>query len=324
MSYYPVQEPTPVEIGQLREYLSTDGSTRYFCSTCGCHIFRWTGDSGWEVTTGVMKGPVDQGLNSQQEASWEEHIGVADTKDGGLAKWLPDIPKSPAQQPQHGDSSALASSGRGHGESLRARCDCGSISFHVTRPDEDSRRPHSDYPDLMIPYCEEENKDLICNPRDGKWWLRDNKYLAGTCACRSCRLSSGFEIQTWAFIPRANIFNHFKDGTGEELVPLDFVQPPWTILQAYQSSHGVYRNFCGRCGATVFWHNDDRSDLIDVSVGLFCAPEGARATEWLDWWKSRVSFEEETGRGRWGNEGRRAIVFTGRLRKGLIESAGDE
>ncbi|KAK4102824.1 hypothetical protein N658DRAFT_494886 [Parathielavia hyrcaniae] len=31
------------------------------------------------------------------------------------------------------------------------------------------------------------------------------KYLSGTCACHPCRLTSGFEIQTWAFIPRRNI-----------------------------------------------------------------------------------------------------------------------
>lgn len=284
----------------------------------------------------MMKGPTNREHDGQQEASWEKHIGVAGTRDGGISKWLPEILEIPLridmdprtafriEQLQNGNSPALGPAGQGQDDVLMASCDCANIKFYVTRPHEGSTRPHAGYPDLMVPYCEQENRSLICNPRDEKWWLRDDKYLAGTCACRSCRLSSGFEIQTWAFIPRSNIFIQLKDGAGEIVVPLDFTQLPSTYLQAYQSSQGVCRNFCGTCGATIFWHNDGRSDLIDVSVGIFRAPEGARATKWLDWWKARVSFEEETERDRWGNERLRAILLIQGLRRGLRDDFGED
>ena len=73
---------------------------------------------------------------------------------------------------------------------------------------------------------------------------------------------------------------------------LDFATLPKGILRSYRSSPGVIREFCPGCGATIFWHNHDRAELIDVSVGLFNA-SGARAEDWLDWWMHRVSFAEE-------------------------------
>jgi hypothetical protein len=140
----------------------------------------------------------------------------------------------------------------------------------------------------MIPYYTKD--ESIPNPDHQTWWLRtDNtKYLAGTCACRSCRLTSGFEIQTWAFIPRSNIIFHIRSRSSAEAA-LDqseahhFATLPDGILHSYESSPGVFRESCPICGATVFWHDKRRPQLFDVSAGLFCAPDGARAESWLDW-----------------------------------------
>ncbi|KFY06101.1 hypothetical protein V491_08857 [Pseudogymnoascus sp. VKM F-3775] len=170
---------------------------------------------------------------------------------------------------------------------LGASCYCGTVKFHITRPTPESTLPKSQYPDLIIPYLRRSPE--IVNPNDRKWWIRGNRYLAGICACNSCRRCSGFDMQTWAFIPRANIFMHHPDKPR----PLDFSNLPEGMLRSYNSSPGVTREFCPGCGATVFWHNTDRPELIDVSVGLFRAPDGARAESWLDWWKERVSFAED-------------------------------
>jgi hypothetical protein len=148
----------------------------------------------------------------------------------------------------------------------------------------------------MIPYHTKDPR--ISNPEDVKWWLRanDTKYLAGTCACRSCRLASGFEIQTWTFVPRSNVYFHLSTDGGDRdsgksvVLPLDFGKLPKGILRSYESSPGVLREFCGKCGVTVFWHDKWRPGLIDVSVGLVHADEGARAESWLEWWIERVSF----------------------------------
>ena len=63
-------------------------------------------------------------------------------------------------------------------------------------------------------------------------------------------------------------------------------------LKQYNSSEGIWRAFCGVCGAVVFYHNDKRPDLIDVSVGLMEAESGARAEEWLEWSRDEVSYAE--------------------------------
>jgi hypothetical protein len=303
------------------------------------------GEIVWEVTTGVLNNVVDF-------VHVERHGDVEETRDGGLSVFIAEqnhrpLPVSPDLVSQHREVKpdahpkgiAAAQSAHGHSrpqsqktdnDVLHAYCLCGTVKFHVTRPNTSSLLPHSPFPDLMVPY---HTKDpLIPNPGDEKWWLRTptttfpmgSKYLAGTCACRSCRLTSGFEVQTWAFVPRSNIYFHipqrlslylqhsaapydgglFEPGDvgGEVIIPLDFdemrklEQAGKAILRGYESSEGVAREFCPGCGATVFWHDANRPELIDVSVGLLDAPEGARAEEWLEWWVRRVSFEEEAGR----------------------------
>jgi hypothetical protein len=208
---------------------------------------------------------------------------------------------------------------------IQASCICGHVQFHITRPDERSRTPKSYFPDLMIPYRVKD--PLVCNPDDVKWWLRsgsngdtshsDNeactRYLAGLCACRSCRLTSGFELQSWTFVPRTNIIfptrsAHTGSSPGDApasdhpWVEADFDDlHDWDVLKAYASSDGVTREFCPGCGATVFWHDTARPELIDVSVGLLeWGDDGDGLGSWLDWWTERVSFAEESALGRSG------------------------
>ncbi len=63
-------------------------------------------------------------------------------------------------------------------------------------------------------------------------------------------------------------------------------------LRAYSSSQGVYRYFCGNCGATVFCAKD-RQSWVDVAAGLLRAEEGVRSERWLDW-KELGYLEEAT------------------------------
>ncbi|KAI0548483.1 hypothetical protein F4679DRAFT_550636 [Xylaria curta] len=240
---------------------------------------------------------------------------------------------------------------RVEGEVLKAFCHCRTVQFQITRPNATSKLPRSNYPDLMVPY--HTSSPQIQNPKDNKWWLRPRpsdhsietktveqgqltRYLAGTCACRSCRLTSGFEIQTWAFIPRSNIFFRIHESQrgalasgswrplsqnesdeGVDIVPLDFTTLPPSILTSYESSQGVRREFCSQCGATVFWRDRWRPELIDVSIGLLDAAEGVRAESWLDWWTERVSFAEDAGNGRTGQTAERAKSLIDTLEEGL-------
>lgn len=301
-------------VGKLRKYVASDGSQRSFRGTYGYHVFCLTGNE-WGVATSVMKGRLGEQEEGEASAKYQRHVGVGDTKDGGISAWLPIIDGLAfgTDAPPH----PVSSIGHQVDDSLPGSCDCGTVKFHVTRPTNASAQPRNNFPDLMYAYGGMD-ESLLKNPSDEKWWLRDNrtKYLAGACACRSCRLISGFEIQTWSFIPRANIVFH----VGARTVPLDVETLPARILHSYRSSPGVVREYCGTCGATVLWHNEERPDVVDVSVGLLSADEGAMAERWLPWWTGRVSFEEDAEKDQWSGKGRRAIMLVNALQEELKSS----
>ena len=267
--------------GKLKGYKSSTHRTRFFCEQCGAFIYNSTTDGLAEIYTGIL-----EGYGGIVELKQQDYM--ADTKDGGLSVWLPDIVAGKGQahrseQNQHTSESQCVSPEPQHSNSstkLPGYCHCGGVQFQITRPNDHSTKLSSPWPDLIVPYHSGSSE----NVEDVKWWLRKDgtKYLAGTCACNSCRLASGCDIQVWTFVPKTNIFQ-----PNDQL--MDFSMG---TLKQYQSSEGVYREFCSCCGATVFWHCDERPDLIDVSVGLLHAGNGARAESWLDWWTERVSFEE--------------------------------
>ena len=94
---------------------------------------------------------------------------------------------------------------------------------------------------------------------------------------------TGFELVTWAHVPRANI--RMIDGSPFQLEA--------GTLMHYDSSPGVQRDFCVRCGATVFFRKDGgKPEIWGVAVGLLQAESGARAEEWLGW-DAEVSMGEE-------------------------------
>ena len=306
----------PNAVDRLTKYDSSSKLSRYFCPDCVSPMFvevhgdpscEVHGDHVWSVSSGVIDRVDDHETGA--ELSLEQivqHDFVGDTRDGGLAVCLDQVNGQPVPfflaapgGPKHGgtvaellkrlreDPSIDSNHIRGYNDQpsgdqndLWAECHCGGVSFLVTRPNAASRQYSSPWPDLVVPYHSSSSKNL----EEVKWWLRENdtKYLAGTCACRSCRLGSGSPIQAWAFVPKANLLQRNGKALSYDM----------GTLKQVESSDGCYREFCDRCGANVFWHCLERPDLIDVSVGLLRAPEGARASTWLDWWTDRVSFRE--------------------------------
>ncbi|KAL3463159.1 Mss4-like protein [Aspergillus heterothallicus] len=278
-SYYPIHGKPLLE--NLLKYQQSDTLSRYFCGTCGSHAFAHsTHDSKYFVAAGLLdRPPQTKGL---------QHWGADDTKDGGLTSFLPgsSADKTRACWLNSQTSSQNITSAQFLGavqdsSQLLARCHCGGVELYITRPDSTSEELWSHWPDIIIPYNSGVSAE---NEEDVKWWLcaQKTKYMAGTCACRTCRLASGFPIQTWAFIPKSNILTAQK-------LPLAYEVG---TLKRFESSPAVYREFCNRCGASVFWHCDKRPQLIDVSVGLLQAGSGSRAEEWLEWATQRTSFAE--------------------------------
>lgn len=342
VSHLAINPPEHRILSELSCHESGDGK-RFFCGTCGCQIFQKfvvspalaslaqnLGDvqpptGFFAVATGVITESPDR-----QDGTRFGRAPTDDTCDGGLGPWLPVAEmKGRTQGPQ------TEAPQKSTCDSVPATCGCGNVKLLIQRPQEllvmrdkslkAVQLPWSPYPDLMFP-CKTTPKDKLDNPSDEKWYLRktgeESKYMAGTCACKSCRLITGYEIQTWAFIPRVAISilippdsattgsasnNSAAETTqnAESHIPLDFevlgnLPAGRNPLRSYESSPGVLREFCHGCGATVFWHSKVRPDLIDVSVGLLQAREGARAESLLEWWRDRCSFAEDAGLDRKG------------------------
>ncbi|PWY69567.1 DUF636 domain protein, partial [Aspergillus heteromorphus CBS 117.55] len=282
-TYYPLREQ-PRTLDGLREYHEADCIARYFCRTCGAHVFAHSKHTGqYFVAAGLL-------VEGPPQAQSIRHWRAAETRDGGLTSFLPgEMDTSSACWLRAVPSNQGSLSDVGHeqhtfrsSDELLARCHCGGVEFYITRPDSSSSVPTSPWPDLLAPYHSQSSE----NPEDVKWWLQDGntRYLAGTCACPSCRLASGFPIQPWAFVPKSNLYN-----TPGRQAQLEFGTG---TMRQYNSSPGVYREFCNRCGASIFWHDEERPLLIDVSVGLLRAEEGSKAERWLKWAMQRVSFTE--------------------------------
>ncbi|KAI9805475.1 MAG: hypothetical protein M1825_000726 [Sarcosagium campestre] len=274
----------------LRHYNSSETERRYFCRTCGAHLLRHDlSGHTWAVALGSLDRT--NGVTDVRGHTW-----VGETVDGGLAEWMGDLGGRQLDRHVTGPQSDLLPLGRdertttnnrlstGH-NILRGYCHCGGVRFWVTRPNVESQKARSRFPDLIRPYRTEDPS----NPDNEPWWLcDDSKYRAGTCACKSCRMASGFPIATWLFAPSVNIYG----SDGEAPYNLDTARRAGRLTR-YDSSPGVQRYFCPVCGATAFFRGDDRTGMVDVGVGLLRSREGARAADWLEWWTERVSFEED-------------------------------
>ncbi|KAL8723744.1 MAG: hypothetical protein Q9225_000039 [Loekoesia sp. 1 TL-2023] len=266
---------------QTVAYKTSDHLTRYFCGRCGASIYNHDSTTRNDH---VASGVVDK---TEGILTFKQHTFIGDTKDGGLSSWLEGL--SWAGQPDQGEEMRFktnptpdkgAREAANPSEMLNCHCHCGGVQFRITRPNPSSCNLSAPVPDVLVPH----HSQFPQNLPSSAWWFRANgtRYLAGTCACNSCRLSSGYDIQAWAFVPKANI----RQMNGHEL---DYEMG---TLKRYSHSKKAYREFCRTCGATVFWHNDERPGLVDVSVGLLDAEDGARAEGWLEWATERVSFEE--------------------------------
>ncbi len=70
------------------------------------------------------------------------------------------------------------------------------------------------------------------------------------CHCAQCQRVSGAALITWATWPRAAV--RIVRGAAAD----------------YESSPGVKRSFCARCGSTLFWRREGRRpEEIDIAAG---------------------------------------------------------
>jgi hypothetical protein len=75
------------------------------------------------------------------------------------------------------------------------------------------------------------------------------------CHCFSCRRSTGGPALAWAIF-------------AEDKVEISIGE-----LAEHQSSPGVYRGFCARCGSSLTYRRDNRPGLFDVTTASLDNPE---------------------------------------------------
>jgi len=61
---------------------------------------------------------------------------------------------------------------------------------------------------------------------------------------------------------------------------------------SYRSSERALRHFCGVCGSTLFWREDDGSE-VDVFLGTFDEPGRLPAPAYAIWAAHRVGWVPE-------------------------------
>ncbi|KAF2098408.1 hypothetical protein NA57DRAFT_77200 [Rhizodiscina lignyota] len=241
------------DFSHLTAYPSSKNLTRFFCSKCGASVGNFEPHE-WEFASGMFDRTAGL-LNRLQ-------MFVESTKDGGTSLWLPkDVygRKNEGRDSEDMTDEELVIFRRGRRQSmsdmLRGRCHCGAVAFYVPRPR------------LSL---EEEEK------RGG------DRYVAGLCACDSCRLCTGFEFSAWTAVRPEDILT-------TEGRQFDVNDP---ALVHYTSSPGAHRSFCKTCGAKVLFRKDSRDPQIyDINVGLFRG-SGARLDDWL-MWEDTVYFKED-------------------------------
>lgn len=91
------------------------------------------------------------------------------------------------------------------------------------------------------------------------------------CHCISCRRAAGGLSVAWAVFPEAAVV--FTIGA-----PTPF-----------ESSPGVHRGFCARCGTSLTWARDDKPGQVDLTTASFDDPERFAPTKEI-WVEGRPSW----------------------------------
>ncbi|KAJ0420260.1 Mss4-like protein [Aspergillus carlsbadensis] len=238
----------------------------YFCSTCGCHVAALNPSGIWGVVVSAFVEGNRVPGGGEEEKIWviDEHIYTekGSTGDGGIAELVPSIggeelkvwnPDEPGEYsiPENPNP----------GDTLLAQCNCGGISFSISRPRE----------------------EFINSPKSAGWVRPSDpkKWLALLDVCTDCRLVTGSHVSSWLF------------------VPTDHITPPLPsnlvigTTKRYKSSPGVERTFCGTCGATVFFYDKKRGGIIDIATGILRAPEGVMLSEWAVWRTAKLGYMDD-------------------------------
>ncbi|KAJ4313909.1 hypothetical protein N0V94_006720 [Neodidymelliopsis sp. IMI 364377] len=233
-----------------------------------------------------------------------KQIFLGDTVDGGASVWLkhPSSDGSACERFMLSADDGVASAafpdenfaGAGYEQKTEdlvpVRCKCKGIDYILRRGD------YSGLDGGELPW----NVDPATH-----------KYLTILCGCDSCRLQGGIDLWYWVYVETKHLSARqhntpFPKSSYELKSLIDKGDPLAGSLSYYASSTNVLRFFCGTCSATVFYAEEKRPEILDLSVGLLEASDGARAEGFLSWWYGEIENKENADGG-WRAEQYRRI-----------------
>lgn len=144
---------------------------------------------------------------------------------------------------------------------LVGSCHCGAISYQVSPP-----------PDIDPgnPDIAQEYRDTLVSPSKQKCPTRGsrqnkNKWGVCHCHCEACRRTTGALMVDWVTIPNTDIIITRNGPTGR-----------------YRASDLASREFCQKCGTSLFFDYHEEPETIAVNVASFTTPNLFDFVEFTD------------------------------------------
>ncbi|KAG8834437.1 hypothetical protein FRC18_002027 [Serendipita sp. 400] len=134
-------------------------------------------------------------------------------------------------------------------ETIKGQCRCGCITYEF---------PKASDIDLNDKNLSESYNTIIIPPEKQKFperGGRSNKWRASHCHCAACRQTAGALVVSWTYIPLKHLTVTRKEKTG-----------------MYRASNRASREFCLICGAAVFFHDDDDTNGMDLTLATITTP----------------------------------------------------
>lgn len=293
--------PEAILSSSLQRYSLSKSSVILFCGTCGTPVFARKMNEDGAPDVFYLAAGLLPNLNVDL-VRIAQHFWVGDTLDGGASVYMQNLngPSQPIRRwrkgrgeagglldsdwpPQASCQERIASCSSQ--DSVRIQCLCKGVDFSL-------RRGNEDFSKLKA---------------QGKLpgWVNPTtlKPVAAYDACDSCRFMVGVPLMHWTFARVAQLC--FGTGSRDDGDFPANTRDLKTAVQAgedsrfgtltfYASSPDVQRYYCSRCSASVFYAVDDLPDQVDISMGLFHAPEGSRAESWVEWEWGGLGHKDNT------------------------------
>lgn len=301
----------------LKRYDFSEKVKVIFCGTCSSTMF-WEQPKGdldgkngankseYGVFTGVLlnDGPKDL-------VRLTKHIFVADTLDGGATPWLQNLngdgevgkrwaewaEKSEELSQDWPGTTPPAAGWKRVAQEIPIRCHCKGV-------------------DLVFRQAQALEENTGKQPAELSRYIdpASRKPVAGLDTCDSCRTSFGVDFFNWTFaclrhvgFPTRGSQSEGSPGFAATLKDLHAAvvaesqqrDPRLGTLAVYSSSDSVKRYFCSRCSACVFYAADKRHDVVNIAMGLFDSPEGARSEGSFLWLLGGPAQHREDVLGGW-------------------------